>query len=195
MALLGHEESSTVRNLTQNRPLDVAQCGRGRQLGDSPRRGYSPQCARSSSGYSPPRARSVRGYSPPRAHAARGYSLVELIIVMAIISLLVTLAIPVYTNAIRRTNESVLKDNLALLRTSIDEYTFDRSAAPQTLDDLVSEGYINDVPVDPITKSNQTWVPIIEDSLRFPDQTQSGIFDVQSGSSEMSMEGTPYSEW
>lgn len=114
---------------------------------------------------------------------------------MAIISLLVSIVIPLYTNAIRRTNEAVLKDNLSLLRAAIDEYTFDRSMAPQTLDDLVSEGYINDVPVDPITKSNQTWVPIIEDSLRFPDQTQSGIFDVQSGSSDKSMEGTPYSEW
>ena len=139
---------------------------------------------------------SQRCYSAPRADSGqRGYSLVELIIVMAIISLLVTIVIPVYTNTIRRTNEAVLKDNLALLRTAIDEYTFDRMMAPQTLDDLVSEGYINDVPVDPITKSNQTWVPIIEDSLRFPDQTQSGIFDVQSGSSDRSMEGTPYSEW
>ena len=77
----------------------------------------------------------------------------------------------------------------------IDEYTFDKKKAPQTLEDLVAEGYLRAVPIDPITKSDQTWRKIIEDSLSAVDQTQPGIFDVRSGSDLTSLEGTPYSEW
>lgn len=128
-------------------------------------------------------------------NSQRGYTLIELVIVMAIVGILISIAIPMYTNSIRRANETVLKNNLFQLRTMIDEYTFDRKAAPQTLEDLVAEGYINSVPVDPVTKSNQTWVLIIEDTVTAVDQTQPGIFDVRSGSDLVSLEGTPYSEW
>jgi general secretion pathway protein G len=123
----------------------------------------------------------------------RGYTLIELIIVMAIISILMAIAIPQYQKSIKRTKESLLYSHLQLLRTVIDEYTFDKKKAPQTLQDLVSEGYLRAVPIDPITGDNN-WRTVIEDSLSAVDQTQPGIFDVHSLSDQISLEGIPYSE-
>jgi general secretion pathway protein G len=124
-----------------------------------------------------------------------GYTLIELIIVMAIIGVLLAVAVPLYTKSIQRTKESLLHQNLFTLRTVIDEYTFDKKAAPQSLNDLVREGYLRAVPIDPITSSDKSWRLIIEDALTSVDQTQPGIFDVRSGSDQKSLEGTPYSEW
>jgi general secretion pathway protein G len=124
-----------------------------------------------------------------------GYTLIELIIVMAIISILISVAVPFYTKSIQRTKETVLKQNLFNLRTVIDEYTFDKKAAPQQLEDLVREGYLRAVPVDPITSSDRTWRVVIEDSLTSVDQTQPGISNVHSGSDLKSLEGNSYSEW
>src|SRR5439155_25545250 len=86
----------------------------------------------------------------------RGYTLIELIIVMAIISILVSIAVPMYQKSLLRTKESMLHSHLFTLRTVIDEYTFDKKKAPQTLQDLVSEGYLRAVPIDPIT-GNDNW--------------------------------------
>ena len=130
-----------------------------------------------------------------RSLAPRGYTLIELIIVLAIISILVSVAVPVYQKSLIRTKESLLKNNLFTLRTVIDEYTFDKKKAPQTLQDLVSEGYLREVPLDPLTGNNQSWRTIMEDSLSMVDQTQPGIFDVRSGADARSLEGTQYSEW
>jgi len=127
--------------------------------------------------------------------AKRGYTIIELIIVMAIISILVSIAVPLYQKSLVRTKESMLHSHLQTLRIVIDEYTFDKKKAPQTLDDLVAEGCLRAVPIDPITGSDQTWRQIVEDSLTAVDQTQPGIFDVRSGSDLTSLEGTPYSEW
>jgi general secretion pathway protein G len=113
---------------------------------------------------------------------------------MAIISIMMAIAIPVYQKSLTRTKESLLRNNLFTMRTVIDEYTFDKKKAPQTLQDLVSEGYLRAVPVDPITGSDQTWVTVMEDSLTMVDQTQPGIWDVHSGSDKISLEGTPYSQ-
>jgi general secretion pathway protein G len=125
----------------------------------------------------------------------RGYTLIELMIVMAIISVLVSIAVPLYTKALTRTKESLLKNNLFTLRTVIDEYTFDKKKAPQSLQDLVSEGYLRAIPVDPITGSDQTWRVVMEDALSAVDQTEPGVWDVHSGSDQKSLEGTPYAEW
>src|SRR4029079_698474 len=125
---------------------------------------------------------------------SRGYTLIELIIVMAIISVLVAIAVPLYQKSLQRTKETLLKNNLFTLRTVIDEYTFDKKKAPQTLQDLVTEGYLRAVPMDPIM-GNENWRTINEDSLTAVDQTEPGIFDVRSLSDQISLEGTPYSEW
>jgi general secretion pathway protein G len=132
---------------------------------------------------------------PSDAVSRRGYTLIELIIVMAIISVLVSIAVPLYQKSLQRTKETLLKNNLFTLRTVIDEYTFDKQKAPQTLQDLVTEGYLRSVPLDPITGTDQSWRLIMEDALSMVNQTQPGIFDVRSGSDLKSLEGTPYSEW
>jgi general secretion pathway protein G len=126
---------------------------------------------------------------------SKGFTLVEILIVMSIIGILVSVAIPIYTRSITRTKESVLKSNLFTLRTVIDEYTYDKQKAPQSLEDLVSEGYLREVPYDPITGSNTSWRIEMEEAGQSVDQNQPGIYDVRSGSEQTSLEGTPYSEW
>ena len=124
-----------------------------------------------------------------------GFTLIELMIVMAIIAVLMAVAIPIYSHAIGRAKESVLKNNLFTLRTVVDEYTYDKQKAPQNLQDLVSDGYLRQVPVDPMTNSADSWKIIMEDASNTVNQTEPGIFDVRSGSDKTSSEGTPYSDW
>ncbi|MGA3190806.1 MAG: type II secretion system protein [Bryobacteraceae bacterium] len=124
----------------------------------------------------------------------RGYTLIELIIVMAIISVLIAIAVPLYQRSILGAKESLLKNNLFTLRTVIDEYTYDKKKAPQQLQDLVTAGYLRAVPVDPISGNDQ-WITIMEDALTAVDQTDPGIWDVRSRSDQKSLGGTPYSEW
>jgi len=136
----------------------------------------------------------TRSGNKMRKRSDRGYTLIELIIVMAIISILVSVAVPLYQKSLIRTKESLLHSHLQTLRIVIDEFTFDKKKAPQTLEDLVAEGYLRAVPIDPITGNNQ-WRTIQEDSLSAVDQTEPGIYDVRSLSDLTSLEGTPYSEW
>ena len=124
-----------------------------------------------------------------------GFTLIELMIVMAIISIILSIAIPMYQKAIIRSKESVLRNNLFTMRTVIDEYTYDKQKAPPTLQDLVTDGYLRAVPIDPMTGSDQTWRIEMEDALSATSQNEPGIFDVKSGSDQKSLEGTPYSEW
>jgi len=116
-------------------------------------------------------------------------------IVMAIISILLAIAIPIYQKSIIRAKETVLRNNLFTLRNMIDEYTVDKQQAPQSLQDLVSDGYLRQIPQDPITGSDQTWRIIMEDTPVGGNNSTPGIFDVRSGSEKNSLEGTPYSEW
>jgi general secretion pathway protein G len=125
----------------------------------------------------------------------RGFTLIELMIVMAIIAVLMSVALPIYNRSIIRAKESVLKNNLFTMRTVIDEYTYDKQKAPQTLNDLVSDGYLRQVPVDPMTNNAESWKTIMEDASNTVNQSEPGIFDVRSGSDKTSLEGTPYSEW
>lgn len=124
-----------------------------------------------------------------------GFTLVELMIVMAIIAVLMAVAIPIYNRSIIRAKESVLKNNLFTMRTVIDEYTYDKQKAPQTLNDLVSDGYLRQIPIDPMTGTSDSWRIIQEDATNTVNQTEPGIYDVRSGSDKISLEGTPYSEW
>ena len=121
--------------------------------------------------------------------------MIELMIVMAVITILVSMAVPFYQKSILRTKESVLRNNLYTMRTVIDQYTYDKQKAPQALQDLVTEGYLRQVPVDPMTGSDQSWKVIMEDAMSSISQTEPGIYDVRSGSDKTSLEGTPYSEW
>jgi general secretion pathway protein G len=128
-------------------------------------------------------------------HRRRGFTLIELMVVMAVISIIVSMAVPMYQKSIIRSKESVLKNNLFTMRTVIDEYTYDKQKAPQSLQDLVTEGYLRAVPIDPMTNSDQTWRPVMEDSSNTTSQSEPGLFDVHSGSDQKSLEGSPYSEW
>ncbi|MCC7499891.1 MAG: type II secretion system protein [Bryobacterales bacterium] len=131
----------------------------------------------------------------PMRSGKRGFTLVEMMVVMTIISILVSIAVPLYQKSILRSKESVLRNNLFTLRTVIDEYTYDKQKAPQSLEDLVNDGYLRTVPLDPMTGSSQTWQLVMEDAMSSVNQTEPGIFDVHSGSDKASLEGTPYSEW
>jgi general secretion pathway protein G len=125
----------------------------------------------------------------------RGFTLIELMVVMAIISVLLAIALPVYQKSIVRAKESVLRNNLFTLRSMIDEYTIDKQKAPETLQDLVSQGYLRQVPQDPITGSDQTWKLIMEDTPIGGSNNPPGIFDVRSGSDKTALDGTPYADW
>ncbi|HEX3682710.1 MAG TPA: type II secretion system protein [Bryobacteraceae bacterium] len=129
------------------------------------------------------------------ARALRGFTLIELMVVMAIISVLLAIALPIYQKSITRAKESVLRNNLFTLRTMIDEYTIDKQKAPESLQDLVSEGYLRQIPQDPITGSSDTWRVIMEDTPVGGSTSSPGVFDVRSGSDKTALDGTSYSDW
>jgi general secretion pathway protein G len=124
-----------------------------------------------------------------------GFTMIEMIIVIAIISILASIAVANYQHSIWRAREAVLRNDLFTLRSSIDQYTLDKQKAPQSLEDLVAAGYIKNVPKDPITNSTSTWVAVQEDSLMAVDQTDPGIVDVHSGANQNSTDGSAYSTW
>ena len=123
----------------------------------------------------------------------RGFTFVELMVVITIIVILITMAIPIYQKSIIRAKESVLHNNLFTLRTVIDNYTYDKEKAPQSLQDLVSEGYLRAIPIDPMTGTNQ-WKTVMEEASQSVSQAEPGIFDVHSTSDKIGLDGIPYSE-
>jgi general secretion pathway protein G len=124
-----------------------------------------------------------------------GFTIIELMIVMAVITILVSIAVPYYQKTLIRSKESLLRSNLFTMRTVIDEYTIDKGKAPQSLQDLVTEGYLRAVPADPMTGQDNTWKIVMEDAMTSVNQTEPGIFDVRSGSDKIGLDGTAYSEW
>ena len=125
----------------------------------------------------------------------RGFTLLELMIVMAIILILATLSAGRYEQATIRAHEAALKQDLFVMRSAIQQYTLDKEAGPNSLDDLVSSGYLREIPRDPMTRQRE-WATSSEDILSSPDQTSVGITDVHSTSDEISpFENTPYSSW
>jgi general secretion pathway protein G len=145
----------------------------------------------------------LRDRLPVRRAGERGFTLLELIIVVAIIGILATIAMPALKDMPRRANEAVLKTNLRSLRDTIDQYYGDQGHYPATLDVLVERGYVRMVPYDPLTKSDKTWELIYEepDPLAEPAETdlpeggEPGIIDVRSGSPLLALDGTPYATW
>lgn len=129
-------------------------------------------------------------------HSTSAFTLIEIMVVIFIILILATFAMPTYHVAIVHSREAVLRDDLFTMRKMIDEFTIDKQRPPTSLDELVDAGYLRGgVPSDPMTGSNQTWKTDIEDVPITPDQAASGIVDVHSGSEEDSLDGTPYSGW
>ena len=124
-----------------------------------------------------------------------GFTLVELMVVMLIIGVLAAIAIPSFIGSIKNAKEAVLKEDLHVLRNAIDSYTMDKNKAPQSLDDLVQNGYLKTIPQDPMTHSAETWVTSTDDTLQSIDQTEPGVNDVHSGSQEVGTDGQPYSAW
>lgn len=126
-----------------------------------------------------------------------GFTLIELIIVFALIGILVGLAIPQYKNALQKAKETVLKENLFLMRTMINQYYTDKWKYPPSLQALVDEGYLRNIPVDPITRSAETW-KVVQEELEAEELMagiEPGIADVFSGSDQTAIDGTPYNTW
>ena len=130
-----------------------------------------------------------------RRAGERGFTLVELLVVMAVIMLLLAIAIPSYKQSIKHAKEAVLKEDLHTMRTAIDQYTVDKEKAPQGLDDLVQAGYLKVIPVDPMTNRADTWMTSESDTLMDINETQGGIDDVKSGSQDIALDGTSYNTW
>lgn len=140
---------------------------------------------------------------PLHRQRQRGFTLLELIVVVAIIGILATIAMPALKNVPIKTREAVLKTNLRTMRDVIDQFYGDKGRYPTTLEALVEEGYLRRIPNDPITKSSETWIPVYEeiDPDKPPAETETdesgkpGIIDVHSGAPGNSVDGTPYKDW
>ena len=124
-----------------------------------------------------------------------GFTLIELMIVITIIMILASISIPIYQASLVHAKEAVLRDDLFTMRSVIDQYTLDKQKAPQSLEDLVSAGYLKAIPKDPITGATDTWQVTSDDTLMDPSQSAPGITDVHSGASGVGSDGTAYSSW
>ncbi len=126
-----------------------------------------------------------------------GFTLIELIIVFALIGILVGLALPQYKTSLKKAREAVLKEDLFILRKLIQQYHTDKGKYPPSLQALVDEGYLRQIPVDPMTKSAETWVEIRETPSyeELLPGVEFGIIDVHSGSREKALDGTTYDTW
>jgi len=123
-----------------------------------------------------------------------GFTLLEMMIVISIILILMSVALPIYNQSVLRSREAVLRQDLFELRSLISQYTLDKQKAPQSLDDLVTAGYIKFLPKDPMTNESN-WEVVQEDVLLAVDQQDPGISDLKSASSAVSSDGTAYSTW
>ncbi len=129
-----------------------------------------------------------------RHNRVRGFTLLELMIVISIIMILMAVAVPVYNQSIVQARESVLRSNLSTLRSVISQYTLDKQKAPQSLDDIVTAGYLRQIPVDPMTRQTN-WEVVQEDVMLAVDQQDPGITDVHSAANGTASDGTAYSTW
>jgi general secretion pathway protein G len=129
------------------------------------------------------------------ARRAAGFTMIELLVVISIIVILASMGMVQYRNSVVRAREAVLKEDLFRMRDAIDQYYADKNKYPSSLEDLVTDGYLREIPIDPITQSKDTWQPVnaepnVNDATAVP-----GVYDVKSGSEEMALDGTRYADW
>jgi general secretion pathway protein G len=133
--------------------------------------------------------------STGRRRTARGFTLIELMVVLALISVLAGMGVVQYRNSVLRTKEAVLSEDLFRMRDSIDQYYADKGKYPASLDVLVTDGYLRQVPKDPLTNSADTWQTIPAEPDASDPTAELGIVNVKSGSEGTSIDGTRYNEW
>ena len=126
---------------------------------------------------------------------ARGFTLIELLVVISMISILAAMGVVQYRNSVRRTEEATLKKDLFEMRDVIDQYYADKGKYPSSLDALVSDGYMRKIPVDPISKSTDTWQTVPAEADPANPSAEPGIYNVKSGATGTSLDGSAYSDW
>lgn len=122
-------------------------------------------------------------------HKVTGFTLIELIVVMLIIAMLASLAVPRYFGSVQKSKDAVLKEDLTLMRDALDKYYGDNDKYPAALDELVSRKYLRNIPRDPVTESSTTWVIVPPE-----DPDKGGVYDVHSGADGKAADGSPYKE-
>jgi general secretion pathway protein G len=120
---------------------------------------------------------------------SRGFTFVELMVVMAIVAMLISIALPRYFEGLQRAREAVLLEDLNVMRKAIDHYYADKNTYPANLQALVTERYLKFIPADPITGSTETW------QTELPPDSSNRVYDIHSGSTETASNGTPYNAW
>lgn len=126
----------------------------------------------------------------PRLRPGAGFTLVELLVVLAIIATLLTIAVPRYFHSLDTSKEATLRQDLAVMREALDRYYSDSGKYPETLQDLVTKKYLRGIPVDPISESSESWVVVAPE-----DADKGGVADVKSGAEGKGLDGTEYSSW
>lgn len=131
-----------------------------------------------------------------RAGLWRGFTILELMIVLTVLGLLAGIATSTHKNTAKKSRETVLRHNLAQMRLTLDQYNADKSRYPDSLQTLVDEGYLRELPEDPMTRSTETWEEVMESDYSDEDSSyEPGVFDIRSGSDERALDGTFYYEW
>ena len=126
---------------------------------------------------------------------SRGFTLIELLIVITLLVVLASIGLPTYRNSVQRAREATLKEDLFRMRDAIDQYYADKIKYPQSLQDLVTDGYLREIPKDPITDSRDTWTTVAAEPDPNNPAAEPGVYDVKSGAEGTSLEGTSYTEW
>jgi general secretion pathway protein G len=136
-----------------------------------------------------------RGHAPSTALRASGFTIIELLIVMTLVIILASVGMTQYRSSVTRAEEAVLKENLFRLRDAMDQFYADKNKWPSDLSELASEGYIREVPEDPMTKSKDTWQTVQAEPDANNPASAGGVSDVKSGSDRIALDGTRYADW